>query len=384
MRWLAALVVSSVVLSVAGRVAAQERDATTVEDARRVVTITLAGDPEPGATEATLRDLFGHLTEAHTVALEVRVAREIDPRSITDPPPAPPPAFARVWIDVRAESSVISIADAPWERIYQRRMHRSVGNDEITREQSAQIVVAAIEAMLAGGTIGVSRATLVPPPPPPPPAATAPEAPAPAPPPRDEKPAVAVEGGRRPRVLLGVGYEALAFSSRAIAHGPLASLRANVEEGPWSAGLHLAAQWRVPTTADETPIGVRLDTRSFRLLLEGSRSLVPRVRLRAGVGPGLDVTAIEPRGVSRSGVGEEPSITVEAKRSRVSPVLRWAAGLDVRPSPGMHVALDFVLDHALTNRAYVVRQDGAEQEVIAPLDLRPGLTFSIAADLVRP
>ena len=105
--------------------------------------------------------------------------------------------------------------------------------------------------------------------------------------------------------------------------------------------------------------------------------------MRGGLGPGLDVTQIEPRGVSRSGEGDEPTITVEAKRSRVSPVLRWAAGIDVRPAAGVRVALDAVLDHALTNRAYVVRHDGVEREVLAPFDLRPGLTLSIAADLVR-
>jgi hypothetical protein len=185
-------------------------------------------------------------------------------------------------------------------------------------------------------------------------------------------------------VTLAVGYEAIAFSSRELAHGPLASVRSTIEEGAWTAGLHLSAQWRAPVTVDEAPIGVRLDTHSFRLLLEGARALFPKMAIRAGVGPGLDITAIEPRGVSRSGVGDEPTITVEANRSRVSPVLRWAMGVDARPAAGVHVALDLVLDHALTNRAYVVRQQGVEREVLSPLDLRPGLMLSVAADLLRP
>ncbi len=380
MRWLAALVASSVVFTVVDRLEAQERDTSAASRSSHAVTVTIAGDPDARAMEATLSDLLAHLSESGTITLELGVAPEIDPRAITDPPPAPPAAFARVWIDVRTDTCVVSIADAPWERIYQRRLPRLVGNDEITREQIGQIVVSAIEAMLAGGTIGVSRESLREPAPALPPPGLPP---APAPPPR-ESPAVAGHRGPRPRVMLGVGYEALAFSSATIAHGPLASLRGTFEEGRWIAGLDLSAQWRAPITVDEMPIGVRLDTKAFRLVLEGARELYPRMLLRVGLGPGLDVTSIEPRGVSRSGVGDEPTITVESKRLRVSPVLRWSAGIDLRPAPGVHVSLAAVLDHALTNRSYVVRQDGVEREVLAPLDLRPGLILSIAADLVRP
>lgn len=378
MRWLAAFAALSVVLTSVLPLEAQERS-TSAERSSRAVPVVIAGDPDPRATEATLRDLLAHLSEP--IALEVTAAPEIDPRSITDPPPSRPAAFARVWIDVRSETCVVSIADTTWERIYQRRMPRPGGNDDVTREQIAQIVVSAIEAMLAGGTIGVARASLAPSPPPPPPIV----------PPSgrdvaqaDVRGKTSSEAGLRANAVLGVGYEALAFSSSTIAHGPLASVRGSIEEGNWTLGLDLSAQWRAPLVVDEAPIGVRLDTKSFRLVLEGARVVSPRVTFRAGVGPGLDVIDIEPRGVSRSGEGGEPTVTVEAKRSRVSPVLRWSLGVDVRAAPGVHVALAAVLDHALTNRAYVVRQQGIEREVLAPFDLRPGLTLSIAADLVRP
>ena len=376
MRWLAALAALSIVFTFVRPLRAEE-PAPSAERTSRRVPITIAGDPDPHATELTLRDLFAHLTG--TIDLEVTTAPEIDPRAVTDPPPSPPAAFARVWIDVRSDTCVVSIADTTWERIYQRRMARPAGSDEVTREQVAQVVVSAIEAMLAGGTIGVARETLAPPPPVPPARAAEP-----VPPPVEQVPAPSVEAGPRPTVVLGVGYEALAFATSSVAHGPLASLRGALEEGRWTAGLDLSAQWRAPLVVDETPIGVRLDVKSFRLVLEGARSLFPRMALRAGVGPGLDVIDIEPRGVSRSGEGSEPTITVEAKRSRVSPVLRWTVGIDARPAPGVHVMLAAVLDHALTNRSYVVRQDGVEREVLAPFDVRPGLTLSIGADLVRP
>ncbi len=374
MRWLAACAALGILFTCVRSGEAQERDTGGHERSSHAVTITIAGDPDTRATEATLRDLFAQLTEARAVTLEVGVTSAIDPRSITGPPPAPTPAFARVWIDVRSDTCLVSIADEAWERIYQRRMPRPPGNDDVTREQIAQIVFSAIEAMLAGGKIGVARASLLPPPQAAPPAAATPVR---------EAPARIVEERPRPGATLGVGYEALMFSSRAIAHGPIASLHGAVEDGPWSLGVGLTAQWRAPITVERIPIGVRLDTKSFRVVLDGTRALGPQMKLRAGIAPGLDVTSIEPRGVSRAGEGEQPTITVEASRTRVSPVLRWSVAIDVRLVPGMEVTLAGVLDHALTNRSYVVRYQGIERDVLAPFALRPGLTLSIAADLVR-
>ena len=82
--------------------------------------------------------------------------------------------------------------------------------------------------------------------------------------------------------------------------------------------------------------------------------------------------------------GGGPTIAVEAKRSRVTPVLRWSLGIDARVAGAAHVVLAGVLDHALQNRSYVVREQGVERDVLAPFDLRPGLTLTIVADLVRP
>ncbi|MCW5831981.1 MAG: hypothetical protein KIS78_05960 [Labilithrix sp.] len=128
---------------------------------------------------------------------------------------------------------------------------------------------------------------------------------------------------------------------------------------------------------------MRLDTKAARLLAYAERDLAPRLAVRAGVGPGVDLTEIEPRAVGEGAAGEQ-TITVEAKRSRVTPVLRWSLGLDARLAPSVHLVVAGVLDHALQNRAYVVRRQGVEEPVLAPFALRPGLTLSLVGDLVRP
>lgn len=362
---------------------AQVRAEEPAPPSPRAVIVAIAGDSDPRATEATLRDLFAHLPPADAgapppqVALDVTVLPEIAPSSVTDPPASPPPAFARVWIDMRADTCLVSIADTSWERIYQRRMARPSGSDDVTREQVAQVVVSAVEAMLAGGTIGVARADLAPvaePPPAPPP-----------PSPRERRPPPRERPSPPPgpSVNLGVGYEAIAYASSTLAHGPSASLRGALPAGRWSFGLELAGQWRAPTVVERTPIGVRLDTKAARLLAYAERDLAPRLAVRAGVGPGVDLTEIEPRAVGEGAAGEQ-TITVEAKRSRVTPVLRWSLGLDARLAPSVHLVVAGVLDHALQNRAYVVRRQGVEEPVLAPFALRPGLTLSLVGDLVRP
>ena len=341
--------------------------------------VTIAGDSDPGATEATLRDLFEHLPEAlPPVALDVIVVPEIAPASITAPPPSPPPAFARVWIDMRADTCVVSIADAPWERIHQRIMARPPGNDGVTREQIAQVVISAVEAMLAGGVIGVARAEIAPP-------IVAKPTPTPPATPREAPPSTAPAPSAPGRgVSLGAGYEAIAFASETIAHGPSASLRGTLPVGRWSFGLGISAQWRAPVVVERAPIGMRLDTKALRLVLDVEHELTPGLALRAGLGPGLDLNAIEPRAVTGSVEGGGPTIAVEAKRSRVTPVLRWSVGIDARVARSAHVVLAGVLDHALQNRSYVVREQGVERDVLAPLALRPGLTLTIVADLAGP
>jgi hypothetical protein len=344
----------------------------------RPVTVTIAGDPNPPATETTLRDLFSHLDVA-APPLTFSVVQEIDPRSITDPPAKVTPAFARVWIDLRADTAVVSIADESWERIYLRRMARPAGADEVTREQIAHIVVSAIETMLAGGRIGVARVELAapktasaPPEKPPSPILTAPSS-----------PPTPIEPTEKVVANLAVGYEALVFSSNTQAHGPWGGLRGALVDGAWAVGLSLSAQWRAPILAEATPIGVRLDATAARLVLDFERMFGSRIVVRAGVGPGFDFLSIEPRGLSRSAADGLPAITIENRRSRIAPVIRWSVGAEIRLAPSVCLGIAAVLDHDPVNRSYFVRDGAAARDVLTPFPLRPGLSLALIGDLVR-
>src|SRR5690606_32380557 len=103
-------------------------------------------------------------------------------------------------------------------------------------------------------------------------------APTPSPPPRPPKRELKRELVGR----LAAGYEALAFATRRTAHGPWASLRGGVRGERWSVGLELSGQWRAPVSVSPEPIGVRIDTKALRLVVDAERRVDPRLAFRAG------------------------------------------------------------------------------------------------------
>jgi hypothetical protein len=369
---------------------AQESGAAAPEAPPQLVHVTIAGAPQPAALESTLGDLLEHLPAAadgrpSRVGARFSLVDAIDPRSITDPPLDRSPGFARVWLDIRRDVAVVSIADTGWERIYVRRMPLPSGLDDVAREQVVHVVVSAIETLLAGGKIGIARAELVDEPEgaaPPTKAAPAPTPVAPALAPAEHA-APPPHAGPVLGAQLGVAYEVVSFAPGHEAHGPLASLRASASSGDWTGALSFSGQLRTPIVVDDAPIGLRLGVVALRLGFEVERRLTSRLALRAGVGPGLDVLDIEPRSRTRSADGViAPGVTLEAARSRVSPVLRWTLGLDVGIAGAVHGFAAFVLDHDLDNRTYFVRDVDVDRNVLAPQAFRPGFMIGIAADLV--
>jgi hypothetical protein len=163
----------------------------------------------------------------------------------------------------------------------------------------------------------------------------------------------------------------------------MALLRGGASSDEWTLGASFSGQLRAPIVVDEAPIGLRLGVVALRFGIDVERRFGPRVSLRAGVGPGLDVLEIEPRSRARSADGVVgPGVTLQAARTRVSPVLRWTVGLDVRIAGALHGFAAAVLDHDLDNRTYFVRDVDVDRNVLAPQTLRPGLMIGLTADLV--
>ena len=157
------------------------------------------------------------------------------------------------------------------------------------------MLLAAVEALLAGATLGAPSGEV--------PAAAAQVTPPPAPPvvvaaspleaePADDQP----ERERVPWDLrVAILYEIGALGHEpGVTHGPLvaAALRS-----PWplSLGGLLSVQYRFPLEIEADPVGARSQTLALRALATIEHPLSARVALRFGLGAGADVVRLTPQ-----------------------------------------------------------------------------------------
>lgn len=360
-------IVFAVVASAPARVRAEPADGAPAR-AKDEVPIVLGGvDPVDPITTSITDVLATQGTESIQPLFSGVPA--IAPRDVLEPPPRFDPVLARVWIDVRKDAVVVSIADRSWERIFVRRIRTPEGLDPVTREEVAHVVASALETLREGGTIGIARTELVRKEPPPPSI----EVPTPrAVPPRAVPETIGLQ--------LGVGYEGIAFGARFV-HGPAALLRGSLPlGGGWRAGLAVSVQSRSTVVVEPEPIGVHLGSVAFRSAFEIERRLGSRFVLRAGLGPGVDVLSVEPRLREAA----TPNVGVSDPSTRTSPILRASIGVDARVLGTARIFAVAVLDHDLDNRAYALREGAVERSVLDPPALRPGAMLGIAADVLGP
>ena len=138
---------------------------------RDAVELTVAADPAQAlAAEDVARDLLTTLP----VTLTLSRAARVDPESIVAPFGHPrTAALAHAWIDLLdRDVATLYVLAFRSERVLVRRFDRVGRSTPVVLEAMSHALVTAIEALQAGGQIGVSRdefiATLRPPPPPPP------------------------------------------------------------------------------------------------------------------------------------------------------------------------------------------------------------------------
>ena len=79
-------------------------------------------------------------------------------------------ALAHVYVDLREAPLLVYIGDQGHLRVLIRRVALPASFDESAREEVGVIVASAVDALCAGGTIGIVRAAALEPPPPPAPA----------------------------------------------------------------------------------------------------------------------------------------------------------------------------------------------------------------------
>lgn len=332
--------------------------AAPVATAPKRVEVSIVGEPVAvREVEPAIRELLARLP------IEVHWDRPslLDPREVVTPRPAASPAVARVWVDVSSPTRVtLYVVDSRWERVLIRHVPLQGPLGEITREEIAHIVESAVEALLAGGQIGIAREEarrslgLAPRPP----LVARPEAPA--------APAAA------DRVLLSLGYEARLWSTAngvALLHGPEAAL---VVRGR---GAFLAASgafW-FPQTVDGPFLSLRMSGGAARisagLETDGAWSLRVAGRL------GLDLLRSE--AVTTGLVLADPPAT------RVTPLVGGALSIRRSISETARAWAGVTVDVPIILRRYYAEFGESEVTLARPWPLQPGVVLGLDADLFR-
>ncbi|HVT08307.1 MAG TPA: hypothetical protein VHO67_12690 [Polyangia bacterium] len=245
------------------------------------VEVVVAADPAvAGGVAGALHDSLAR----QGLGVDTSVAPQIEPAQLVHPPEARTAVglVARVWLDLSAAQPTMYFLSEPSGLVYVRPLAVHSAPDAVELELIRFVVGGAVQALLEGQPLGVTRAEFarslaVPPPPPPPPAA------------------VAIP----PRWMIGAAYSAARLSAGVIAHGPgLIGARL------WPR-LHLGVilLQRLPVTLDSPaagatspPVSASLTASGVRLFAARPAHLTPRLWASAGLGAGVDVTRVAPGG----------------------------------------------------------------------------------------
>jgi hypothetical protein len=323
-----------------------------------------------------LTDLVGSLG----VQLEMGTVASIEPRVVLFPQPSDDPPLARVWIDLTPSNrAIVYLVDRPWERVLVRFVPRQPGKQQLLTEQVAQIVALAVEGLLAGGTIGISRAAarreLL-----------GSETPTQKPNPTPQKPPVPAEP-RKSRVIadqkkaqnsvrwfLGVFYAGELYANRyPFAHGPGVWVALDGEGGtPRPSALGLAALGAVQyrhISIDAQPVGAEFDIFSARVSFGAWMALSPKLRALFAAGGGVDLSGLRPTG--------NRTTTLEKNRWLAYPVARALAGARYSVARDLALAGFLSLDLELFHSRFVYEQNGTRFTALEPWRARPGLELGI-------
>ncbi len=328
---------------------------------RRAVQLGLSGPSDRlDRVELALGDLLGRLP----IAVATSRTQALDLRSVVEPPSSREAADVRVWVDVTApDQATLYFTDASWERILIRRFPLTKDLDEVEREELAQIVRSAVEALLGGAKIGITRdearAELFPPEPSTPPPVEARPLP-----PKIAKPPPPPSWRLEP----GAFYEGTPYAS-ALWQGPGLSLDVGAPGVP-SLGARSTLGYRAPILLEDEVLGVRLQALTARVMGQLAWSPEP-LGLRAAAGPGLDLTHVDPRRVGDRGAPAPASWDpVPVMRGELG--ASWAFG-------ALRTGLFAGAEGDWVATRHVAQRDGAKRTLISPARIRPFFGVSLTA-----
>ncbi|HJL15796.1 MAG TPA: hypothetical protein RMH99_09075 [Sandaracinaceae bacterium LLY-WYZ-13_1] len=355
--------------------------------ARRVAFVSLAllawgpglarAQPEPPRARAVDVVFVGDAIEASGLApvLEELLARidvelrqgpieaVLDPRAVLTPRPDAPPALARIWIELADDRTTIYLVDDAWERILVRHVPTGGALDEVSREQVAHIVHAAVDALLAGARIGLTRVEAserlgVAPEPPPEPT----ESPEPPEPP--------------PEPALGADV-VLAYTPQLFADGPAVrhavSVLGSLLVGRRSPRLALTAGIDVWPSSDHEGAGLGLELSTVTLRAEAAVEVrvIEGTHVRVGGGLALDVTTAQTRRLAGSMVEVAESFT------EAGPLVCLRLAVQQRLWEWISLSGGLLVDVDLLDTRYVVEGNERDDAVVDPWLVRPALWLGV-------
>jgi hypothetical protein len=315
------------------------------------VEIIATGDE---AATSAIQSLVRDLLRDRSVAIRWTEAPSIDPREVLSRRAADSGLVARVWVDLSDPLGArLFVANAASDRFLVRIVPTAKGDldKKIENEAVAQIVSSSVEALLAGGTIGVTRevatrqvegrlappAVAEPPPAEPPPGSSRSPLDAPSTTPRPSGPgdAAAIAGE--------VGAF---FALRGLGTGPVVSLEPGLTatlEAPrrWPVRpiLILALQYDAPHDWTAATVGVRLEGAGGSVQAGLRAALGPRVSLQASIGAGPEGIHVTPQPAASAGFRPESPFWVAAAilTTRIGVEVRLAGRLSVFSMAGCDV-----------------------------------------------
>lgn len=331
------------------RVSQAETRATS--EAGRVLLVVAAEPGEAKALGQVATELLGRLS----VTVELRRVSRIDLGEVGGPSQGPA-YLARIFVDLRRQgTAALFFVDSAHDRILIREIARPSGSEEVAREELGHIFETSTEGLLSGAEIGVPRADALPM----------------LEPAKKEQPRPVETAERRPwQASLLYELEVLSGPAYAV-QGPEAALFVGLPTGKPELGLWLSGQYRFPLHVDADPVGARLEGGALRAGLALDAPLRPTMRLRAGLGGGVDLVDVRPETSQSNGVAlAEGEFLVIA-------VARATLGLEVRLSSALSFWSRIAVDLDPSGTQYVFQRHTGEDLVLRPWPVRPALAIGI-------
>jgi hypothetical protein len=349
--------------------------AVEAEESRALVQVVIAATPD---VEARLSPVLTELLGRLPVALELKREATIEVARVLTPPESPPPALARVFIDVTGRDvAIVYLVDAAWQRLLVRRLPLEHGLDEVAREQVAHVVESAIQSLAAGGVLGVTRAEasaelgVVEPS-----RVTAPRderrtAPVPtralAPPaPKSPPPRVNAWDAR-----VGVGWGLAPWTPQTLLQGPELRVRLGWGRGRLSWGGGVSGRYLLEREVRSALAGMVIEGVGVRALGHARYALEPGFAVLASLGLGFDRETFRPL------PGDASTVLLGAGGARTSGIVATSLGMEARIAGPIWLGADAGVELEVAPDDYVVGRGSGFVAIAEPLRLRPNFSAQL-------